>query len=169
MTLGHDSITSYADFIQRLIGRFDRKDLELHLRELEQLKQVGSINSYILELQKLSVMVTDVLEHRLIALFMVGLSKPLCGWIKAFDPNTLQDAIKRARNMKSSAPRNKFPPKPFMKKKDKKPFQKEWSKRNTMDDEVQNELCRKGYVSASKSLGNLATVVWERERFITLR
>ena len=30
VTLGHSSITSYLDFTQRLIERFDQKDLEIH-------------------------------------------------------------------------------------------------------------------------------------------
>jgi hypothetical protein len=38
VTLGHAGITSYLDFTQRLIERFDKKDPELHFRELAQLK-----------------------------------------------------------------------------------------------------------------------------------
>ena len=34
VTLGHSSITSYLDFTQWLIERFDRKDPEIHFREL---------------------------------------------------------------------------------------------------------------------------------------
>ena len=34
VTLGHNTITSYPDFTQRLIERFDWKDLEVHFREL---------------------------------------------------------------------------------------------------------------------------------------
>jgi hypothetical protein len=36
VTLGHASITSYMDFTQRLIDRFDKKDPELHFKELAQ-------------------------------------------------------------------------------------------------------------------------------------
>lgn len=39
ITTEQDKITSYADFIERLIERFDKKHLELHFRELAQLKQ----------------------------------------------------------------------------------------------------------------------------------
>ena len=34
VTLGHVGFTSYLDFTKRLIERFDRKDPELHFREL---------------------------------------------------------------------------------------------------------------------------------------
>ena len=34
MKLGCNTITSYLDFTQRLIERFDRKDPEVHFREL---------------------------------------------------------------------------------------------------------------------------------------
>jgi hypothetical protein len=37
-TLGHSSITSYLDFTQTLMDRFDRKDLEIHFRKLAQLR-----------------------------------------------------------------------------------------------------------------------------------
>jgi hypothetical protein len=47
VTLGHATITSYLDFTQRLMERFDRKYLELHFRELAQLKQVGTPDAYI--------------------------------------------------------------------------------------------------------------------------
>ena len=88
MTLGHSSITSYLDFTQRLIERFDRKDLEIHFRELAQLKQSGSAESYISEFQRVAVMVTDITEPRLIMLFIEGLAKPLHGWVKAYKPVT---------------------------------------------------------------------------------
>ena len=47
--LGHSNIISYLDFTQRLIERFDQKDPEIHFRELAQLKQSGSAESYISE------------------------------------------------------------------------------------------------------------------------
>jgi len=47
VTLGHVSITSYLDITEKLMERFDRKDMELHFRELEQLKQVRTSNAYI--------------------------------------------------------------------------------------------------------------------------
>jgi len=51
VTLGHASITSYLDFTQRMIGWFDKKDPELHFRELTKLKQVGTPDAYISEFQ----------------------------------------------------------------------------------------------------------------------
>ena len=38
VTLGHNTITSYPDFTQRLIERLDWKDPEVHFRELAHLK-----------------------------------------------------------------------------------------------------------------------------------
>ena len=45
--------------------RFDRKDPEIHFKELAQLKQTGSAEAFILEFQRIAVMVIDVLESRL--------------------------------------------------------------------------------------------------------
>jgi hypothetical protein len=55
MTLGHSSITSYVEFRQRLMDRFDRKDLEISFRELAQLKQTGTPEAYIAEFEKVVV------------------------------------------------------------------------------------------------------------------
>jgi hypothetical protein len=49
VTLGHAGITSYLDFTQRLMDRFDRRDPELHFRELAQLRQIGTTDAYISE------------------------------------------------------------------------------------------------------------------------
>ena len=89
VTLGHSSITSYLDFTQRLIERFDRKDPEIHFQELAQLRQTGSAKSYILEFQRVAIMVTDITEPRLIMLFTEGLAESLRGWVKAYKPTTL--------------------------------------------------------------------------------
>ena len=83
--------------------RFDRKDPEIHFRELAQLKQTGSAESFISEFQRLAVMVTDVSESRLTMLFTEALMEPLWGWVKAYKPLTLQDAISRARPGKGSS------------------------------------------------------------------
>jgi hypothetical protein len=38
ISLGHTNITSYLEFTQKLMERFDRKDPEIHFRELAQFK-----------------------------------------------------------------------------------------------------------------------------------
>ena len=90
---------SYLDFTQRLIDRFDRKDPEIHFRELAQLKQASSAESYISKFQRVAVMVTDITEPCLIMLFTEGLAELLRGWVKAYKPATLQDAIGQARDL----------------------------------------------------------------------
>ncbi|XP_057857449.2 uncharacterized protein LOC131066653 [Cryptomeria japonica] len=44
-------------------------------------------------------MVMGITERQLVILFSEGLMEPLKGWIKAFDPPSLQEAMKKARNM----------------------------------------------------------------------
>lgn len=41
-------------------------------------------------------------------LFIEGLLEPLRGWVKAFDPPALQEAMKKARSMELVAPSSKF-------------------------------------------------------------
>ena len=58
--LGYVGVTSYLDFTQTLIERLDRKDPKLHFREMAQLKQTGSLEAYISEFQRVTVMVSDI-------------------------------------------------------------------------------------------------------------
>ena len=53
---------------------FERKDPELPFKELAQLKQVGTLEAYMLEFEKLLVMVSDVSMPRLVLLFTKGLT-----------------------------------------------------------------------------------------------
>ena len=68
-TLGHYNILSYEGFSNALMERFERKDPGLPFKELAQLKQVGNHEAYILEFEKISVMVSDVFMARLVLLF----------------------------------------------------------------------------------------------------
>ena len=79
MTLGHNTISSYNDFTQRLMERFDKRDLEIHFRELSQLKQIGSVEAFISEFQRVAVMVTDMSESRLVMLFTKALTELYVG------------------------------------------------------------------------------------------
>jgi hypothetical protein len=57
------------------------------------------------------VMVQDISPTRLMMLFTEGLMEPLKGWVKAFKPTNLQDAIWRTRDLGPAA-RLKFIPRP---------------------------------------------------------
>ena len=74
MTLGHNTINSYSDFTQKLMKWFDKKDPEIHFRELGQLNQIGSTEAFISEFQRVGFMVTDVSENRLTMLFTEALT-----------------------------------------------------------------------------------------------
>ena len=50
-TQGHDQLTTFDDFSQRVTDRFDLKDDEEYFKELSKLKQTKSINEYIEEFQ----------------------------------------------------------------------------------------------------------------------
>ena len=89
VTLGHASITSYLDFTQILINIFDKKDPEVHFKELASLKQTRTPDAYITEFQRLAVTVNDTSEARIMMLFIEGLSESLRSWVKAFKPVTL--------------------------------------------------------------------------------
>ena len=79
VTLGHDTTTSYSDFTERLMGKFDKRDPDIHFRELEQLKQTSRANAFVWEFQIVAIMVIDVSEGRLVILFTLALKYHLCG------------------------------------------------------------------------------------------
>jgi hypothetical protein len=55
------------------------------------------------------VQVTDISKHRLVILFIEGLEKTLHGWVKTFNPTTLQDVIMKTLDMKNTVPKMKGP------------------------------------------------------------
>jgi hypothetical protein len=105
--LVHSHITSYREFTERLMDRFDRRDPEIHFRDLAQLRQTGKAEAFITEFQRVAVAVTDISEPRLIMLFTEVLTDPLRGWVKAYRPHTFQDAILRTRYLANSMPNTK--------------------------------------------------------------
>jgi hypothetical protein len=118
VTLGHSCITSYREFTDRLMDRFDIKDPEIHFRDLAQLRQTGTTEAFIIDFQWVAMAVTDISEPRLIMLFTEGLTEPLRGWVKAYRPPTLQHAILRTRDLADSVPKTKTFSKPFVPQRD---------------------------------------------------
>jgi hypothetical protein len=110
-TLGHNHVIAYIEFTKRLIDRFDQGDPELHFRELTQLRQTRSPEVYIEEFKRIEFMVQDVSQARLMMFFKEGLMEPLKGWVKAFKPTNLQDAIWRTRDL-GSTKKSRFTPRP---------------------------------------------------------
>jgi hypothetical protein len=106
VTLGHVKVASYLEFTQRLIERFDKKDPELHFRELAQLKQKGILETYISEFQRFVMMVSDILEGPLVMVFVEGIMEPLQGWVNAYKPTSLQEVVSRARDMQHAVPKS---------------------------------------------------------------
>ncbi len=79
VTLGHDQVTSYVEFTERFIDCFNGKDLELNFKDLAHLEKIGTVDNYISDFQRLSILVTDISERRRIMLFMDGLRESLRG------------------------------------------------------------------------------------------
>jgi hypothetical protein len=163
VTLGHATITSYLDFTQKLMDRFDKKDPELHFRELVQIKQEGTLYAYITKFQRLAVTVTYLSKSILVMLFIEGLFEPLCDWVKYLKLETLHDVIVRTRDMEGVVPKINTFSKPFIpqKGKDKKPLVKEGTCKEMLDAETWNELrknnlffsCKEPWALGHKCMG----------------
>lgn len=59
ITHGHGEITNFDEFSQRILDRFERKD-EDFFRELAALQQRSTMEAYVEEFQKISVMVPNI-------------------------------------------------------------------------------------------------------------
>jgi hypothetical protein len=138
VTLGHDHITSYREFTERLMDRFDRRDPEIHFKDLAQLRQTRTSEAFISEFQRVAVAVTDISEPRLVMLFTEGLIEPLRGWMKAYRPHSLQDVVRRTRDLADSVPKTKPFTKPFVPQRDKdqKNPPREWKGKPKLDDDT---------------------------------
>jgi hypothetical protein len=69
------------------------------------------VEAYIDEFYRLAVMVQDMSPTRLMILITEGLMEPLKGWVKAFKPTILQEAIWKMRDLGPVA-KPKFIPRP---------------------------------------------------------
>jgi hypothetical protein len=84
-------------------------------------------------------------------LFTEGLSKPLKGWIKAFDSPTLQEAMRKEQSMELTTPSSKFTPRSTSSFRDNKKLDKNKGKKvdtkgnstTPLDTEALNDLRRK--------------------------
>jgi hypothetical protein len=79
VTLGHSHITSYLEFTERLMERFDRRDPELQFRDLTQLRQTGSVEAFITEFERKAVAVSDISEHKTVDVLHRGIDKSIEG------------------------------------------------------------------------------------------
>lgn len=113
-------------FTKRLIDRFDSKDHKLHLKDLTQLRQIGTVEHYISEFEKLAVLATEITERQKTVIFIDGLSDTIKVWVKSLNPPSLHTAIKRARELKPSSKRKTFNKGPLSKPDfEKKTFSKQ--------------------------------------------
>ena len=76
VTLGHSTVTTYAEFTRRLMERFDRRDPEQHFVELTRLKQTRSPETYIADFLRVSVMLLDLSMARRVYMYVEGLAEP---------------------------------------------------------------------------------------------
>ena len=107
VTLRHSTVRTYVEFTRRVIERFDRRDPEQYFVELTRLKQTGSLETYIADFLRVSMMVLDLSTTRRIYMFAEGLAKPLRGLGKSTRPTTLHDAISRTWDLQAFQPKGK--------------------------------------------------------------
>ena len=86
-------MTSYEDFIRRVVERFNQLDPKAHFRDLTRLKQTGHLEQYRSEFLRVSVMVPDLSDARRVYMFIEGLLEPLCGLVNSRSPSTLQEVM----------------------------------------------------------------------------
>jgi outer membrane translocation and assembly module TamA len=139
--------------------------LELHFKELTQIRQTGSTEAFIEEFQRVAVMVPDMTESRLLMMYIEGLTEPLRGWVKAFKPNTLQDAIERTKDLVGAAYKNKVTPRPPVIPRGRETRQVDKGK-GKMDEATRRELRRKQLCFTCKEHGSQVTDAWVKEKFI---
>ena len=84
-----------------------------------------------MEFQKLSVNVANVLMGRLVFIFSEVLDEPLKGLVKSHNPTTLKDSMSLTRDLQNVLPRTRFPPKPNFKF-EKKPWERDTPDKNPL-------------------------------------
>ena len=107
VTQGHQNITSYEEFSQKLVKRFDRRHPQENFKKITQIRQQGIVEDYIKEFQNISVQVTGVDDECSTYLFIEGLKYSLRGLVSALKPSSLDDAFEIALRLEVSATNNK--------------------------------------------------------------
>jgi hypothetical protein len=49
--VGHNHITSYREFTERLMDRFERRDSDIYFKDLDQWRQTSTTKAFITEFQ----------------------------------------------------------------------------------------------------------------------
>jgi hypothetical protein len=75
--------------------------------------QIGTLEAYIIEFQRMEVTMIDISKRRLVMLFTKGFTKSLKGWLKDFSPITLHDYIIRNQDIDGIVPKKTIV-KPFI-------------------------------------------------------
>lgn len=81
------------------MSQFDRSNPDRYFREWTHLRQTSPLDQYIVDCQRLPIIVPDVKERRLILLFIVGLIDAFTRFMKAFEPSSLHGAIRKAHDL----------------------------------------------------------------------
>lgn len=95
-------MTFFDKFARRLVKRFDWKKEDDYFRELTSLRQNGDVDEFVIEFQRLAMMIHHIPESRLTFLFTEGLMEPLQGMVKVSSPRSLDDAIWAAYDLESA-------------------------------------------------------------------
>ena len=109
VTLGHSTVMTYDEFTRILIECFNWRDPEQHFVELTKLKQTGSPEAYIADFLGVSVMVPYLSVTQMIYMFVEGLAEPLRGLVRSTRPATVEDDIRRTRDLQDAFPRMRTP------------------------------------------------------------
>ncbi|XP_057851781.2 uncharacterized protein LOC131061964 [Cryptomeria japonica] len=96
ITQGHQNITTYGEFSQKLSKRFNQRHLEWYFRELTLLTQQGSVEDYANEFQNFAVVVPDLSQGRLTYLFVEGHKESINKIVNPLERQRLGEAIQRA-------------------------------------------------------------------------
>lgn len=143
ITQGHQNITSYGEFSQKLIKRFDRKHPQENFKKLTQLRQQGIVEDYIKEFQRIFVQVTRVDDERFTYFFIEGLKDSLKGLVSALKPSSLDDAFEMALRLEVSNTNNKSWHKPTIKNHNKDKSYKNFVLTKDREELKKKNLCFK--------------------------
>jgi len=97
-------VSTFDEFCQNVLTRFDKKDVEEYFKGMATLKQTSSLNEYIEVFDQISMQVQNISPRRVIFLFIDGLLDPLRGLVKSFEPLSLEEVFKRAMTLESVLP-----------------------------------------------------------------
>ncbi|XP_065872475.1 uncharacterized protein [Euphorbia lathyris] len=97
-----DPLLSWETLTAKMQQRFSERRVQNAYEELSTLHQVGTVSEYIEAFEMVTAFIPKTTEDQFLGFFIGGLKEPIRPWVRTLKPQTCDDAMEFARDIKLS-------------------------------------------------------------------